>query len=451
MKKIIILLMFYFGTHTSRLAGILLMLCFALVITNSDAQPSNVGKRYPSEKLVLIDRVTGFPITALTSSTAKDFNLYQTHPQWTSDGKYIIFRSNRTGNGPLRHGLSQIFAVNEISGEIIQLTDGPGTITGTGAIFIARKSMHLYFFRGNPGEPRKFIELNLDSLFKDSEAGTMKAASTYERVIVTIPDIMLAVGGFTIDSDEKYAYFSALAKDLLQVNGNPTGTRSKINIDNRQQAIGKIDLQSGRISTLINVPFPVDILHMQANPWVTDEIEYADGTENAPQRMWLVKADGSGNRPLYKETEGEWVRHEVWVDPDHMYFEIQKTNVLYLAKGEKIQSLGARPSGIFSINVRTNEVKVLGQVNEEGGYEHCDGTSDGRWAVADTFLGNIYLINCITGEQTLLTTGHKMKPDHTHPTFSPDNKRILIQSGLLSDGKTLNLITITIPPEVQRD
>jgi len=424
-----------------------------LAVPIATAQTSNVGKRYAPEKQVLIDRITGIPITALTASPAKDFTLYQTHPQWTSDGKYIIFRSNRTGNSTLRHGLSQVFAVDEVTGDIIQLTDGPGVITGTGALFVARKSMHFYYFRGNPGEPRKFIELKLDSLLSDSKSGTMKPASSYERVIMTIPDIMTDVGAFTLDATEKCAYLSGLAKDFPQASSAPAGARAKEVAASGQEAIWKIDLQSGQLSRVIDLPAGLSLHHMQANPWVPGEIEYADGRSNAPQRTWLVNADGSRNRPLYKETEGEWVRHEVWVDANHMYFEVQKSNILYAAKGERIESSASRPTGIFSINVRTSEVKVLGQLDREGeeGFEHCHGSSDGKWAVADTYRGDLYLINVRTGEQTLLTTGHKMKPDHTHPTFSPDNKRIVIQSGLLSDGKTLNIMTITIPPWLQKN
>ncbi len=423
------------------------LLLAGLCPLTATAQTSNVGRRYPSEKQVLVDRITGIPITALTAAPVQDLTLYQTHPQWTSDGKYIIFRSNRTGNSKLRFGLSQVFAVDEVAGDIIQLTDGPGTITGTGALFVARKSMHFYYFRGNPGEPHQFIELNLDSLLSDSKAGAMKAAASYERVIMTIPDIMNDVGAFTLDANERFAYISGLAKDFPLENNRPAGARPKAGVDSRQEAIWKIDIQSGRLSRVIDVPLPIRIHHMQANPWVSGEIEYADGSSNAAQRTWLVNADGSGNRPIYKETEGEWVRHEVWVDADHMYFEVQKSDMLYVAEGEKVQSSATRPTGIFSINVRTNEVKVLGQLDREGaeGFEHCAGTSDGKWAVADTYRGELYLINARTGEQTLLSTGHKMKPDHTHPTFSPDNKRIVIQSGLLSDGKTLNIMTITIP------
>lgn len=48
---------------------------------------------------------------------------------------------------------------------------------------------------------------------------------------------------------------------------------------------------------------------------------------------------------------------------------------------------------------------------------------------------------------TALTTGHMMHLDHAHPSFSPDNKRFLIQSGLLSEGQSLDLMVIDIPAE----
>ena len=55
------------------------------------------------------------------------------------------------------------------------------------------------------------------------------------------------------------------------------------------------------------------------------------------------------------------------------------------------------------------------------------------------------MISRKTGERILLTTDHKMKPDHAHPIFSPDSKRVLIQSGLRSDGQHLDLMTIDVP------
>ena len=58
---------------------------------------------------------------------------------------------------------------------------------------------------------------------------------------------------------------------------------------------------------------------------------------------------------------------------------------------------------------------------------------------------NIMLISRTTGEQILLTTGHPMIPDHAHPIFSRDSKRVLIQSGILTAGKALNLMVVHVP------
>jgi oligogalacturonide lyase len=79
-----------------------------------------------------------------------------------------------------------------------------------------------------------------------------------------------------------------------------------------------------------------------------------------------------------------------------------------------------------------------------GGFWHCNGSPDGRWAVGDTFKGSVYAIDRQTGERILLTTGHRMRPDHTHPIFSRDSKRVLIQSGMLTGGKALNLMTVSV-------
>jgi oligogalacturonide lyase len=38
-----------------------------------------------------------------------------------------------------------------------------------------------------------------------------------------------------------------------------------------------------------------------------------------------------------------------------------------------------------------------------------------------------------------------MRPDHLHPSFSADNARLLVQSGMLTDGKSLALAIIPVP------
>lgn len=401
-----------------------LFVLLLLLGENAISNASDIGKIFPSEKYIYIDKVTGVPITVLTNSKTNDKKLYPTHPQWTYDGKYIIFRSNDRSSD----GNSQAFAVNENTGEIIQLTDGEGV--GTGSLNVARLSNKLYYFR-LIGSEKTLIELNLDLLFNDSYAKAIKDKSVYERKIAILPKDLAESGGFTLDADETKAYVGV---KRLGVENEYKEDTIEYRVKQVPSGLRSINIETGKISTIIDVPFTMG--HVQANPFISGEILYCQETgEDAPQRMWIVNADGTGNRPLYEENPNDWVTHEAWIDKDHVYF---------LIMGH-LNRLRKKPSGLFSINVRTNELQVLGQLNYGSGFWHCGGTTDGKWAVVDNFEGEVYLVNCKTGERTLLTTNHVMKPDHTHPSFSPDNKRVYIQSGHISNGDKLDLMIINVP------
>src|SRR5687767_10155636 len=90
---------------------------------------AQIGKRFPSERKEVIDPITRTKLLFLTSTPAGDSTIYQTHNQGTSDGEWLIFRSNRVRN--------EAMAVNEKTGDIVQVTEGGYT----GMLNIARKSM----------------------------------------------------------------------------------------------------------------------------------------------------------------------------------------------------------------------------------------------------------------------------------------------------------------------
>ncbi|HEX2100586.1 MAG TPA: hypothetical protein VHF69_07990, partial [Candidatus Synoicihabitans sp.] len=132
---------------------------------------SNVGRVFPSERREITDPKTGLPLIVLTSDPSNDAKPYQTHPTWTADGEWIIFRGTRGGSTP------QAFLVNERTGAIIQLTDGPGN--GLGSLNLSRKAMKLYLARGGrawgpnvapetPERPRQLIEIDLGKLIPDA-------------------------------------------------------------------------------------------------------------------------------------------------------------------------------------------------------------------------------------------------------------------------------------------
>jgi len=427
-----------------RQSGVVPLLAVALHLSSPDCvMASDVGKRSPSEMTSYTDSVTGFHVEVLTTNSANDHRVYQTHPQWTADGRYIVFRSDRAANG------TQAFAVHEGTGEIIQLTDDPAM--NSGSLNLARKSMKMYFLRGGgrrSSAPAQIVEVDLARLLADSESGAMRPPESYERVCAALLEGMRDSGGFGLDADEQFAYLGVRGGDVgehlpdgVDVMGVPEGARMGAG----PGGLRSVNLATGEIKVIIDTPFQMG--HVQANPWMPGEIIYCHETGgDAPQRMWTVMADGSGNRPLYVESPDEWVTHETVVTKDEVLF-----NII----GHR-HRLRLKPSGIAVINLRDDEMKLLGQVDtpegqrNRGGFWHCNGSADGRWAVGDTFAGNIHLISRRTGKITLLTTDHKMRPDHAHPAFSPDSKRVLIQSGHLTDGESLDLMVIPIPEQVIR-
>lgn len=425
----------------------LMLACLTLTcLTLAAATPAaaQVGRVFPSETRTIVDRTTGRTITALTSGAYADLKIYQTHPQWAADGTHIIFRSmDRAGaNNP------QIFAVDEISGAIVQLTDGPGT--GTGSPNVARLSNKLYYMRRpveGGGDRYRLIEVDLTPLLADAKAGTLRPGG-YERVVATLPDGHIEAGGFTLDADERTAYTGFDARPAPpRAPGGP--------VQQVPGGIRAIDLATGRVRTVITTPFRMG--HVQANPFVPGEILYCHETGgDAPQRMFIVKADGTGNRPVYPEQPWEWVTHEQFADADHVIFNLM---------GHR-PALRQHHTGIVIVSLRDGSVTNIGQIDggtsartgvpyfnqpdhrpdpdNVGGYWHNAVTYDGRLAAGDDFDGNLHLIDRATGKRTLLSTGHRMRPDHIHPSFSPDNSRILINSGMLADGKRLALMTVPV-------
>lgn len=144
----------------------LLLLCIAVIFPLMSA--AQIGKRFPSERKVINDPKTGVELVFLTSKSGTgDSKIYQTHNQWTSDGRWVIFRSDRVKG--------EAMAVNEETGDIVQVTEGGFT----GMLCVARKSMNLYIMREAKDKKGKrtgmeVVEINLERLFADSEKGKLK-------------------------------------------------------------------------------------------------------------------------------------------------------------------------------------------------------------------------------------------------------------------------------------
>ncbi len=395
---------------------------------------AEVGKVYPSEKTTLVDKVTGRTLTVLTNGSVHDAKMYPTDQQWAFDGTHIIFRSsNRSPDG---HG--QVFAIDEASGAIVQLTDGTGVFLTS--IMVSRLKNQVYYLRkGEDGRLRLSV-IELTPLLHDAMAHTLSPKG-YETVVATLPEGFILAGGFTIDADGTTAYFGF---DQYEAPPRPQGQP----VPQVPGGLLAVDLATGQSRTLLKTDFRVG--HIQANPFKPGEILFCNETGgDAPQRMWLASTDGTF-RPVFPEGPDDWVTHEQFADADHVIFNL-------MGHTEKLRQ---RPSGIMVVSLRDGDVQAQGQVpivddvldNKVLGATHTGPNSfwhngvtyDGRYAAGDDFDGNVWLIDRRTATRTLLTTGHVMKPDHAHPSFSPDGSRILIQSGMLTAGKSLSLMIIPV-------
>lgn len=413
---------------------------------------AQIGTRFPSERKVIKDPKTGVELVFLTSKSGTgDSKIYQTHNQWTSDGKWVVFRSDRVKG--------EAMAVNEETGDIVQVTEGGFT----GMLCVARKSMNLYIMRvakNKKGERTgmEVVEINLERLFADSEAGKLKSKKNYERICGIIPAEMCSEGDMALDGSEKMVYFRL---DKEYARKMPIAEPIADNFGPRHMGagpggIGKMDLMTGKAEPVVAVHFKVG--HIQGNPWHPGEVIFCWETGGkAPQRTWMVNGDGTNLRPIYRETEHDWITHEAVISENELVIAMLGHRPIAGTANPKREGPGQEadwgpsgtkeyPTGIAVVNMRTRELTMEGQVDGDN-FWHVAGSQDGHWVAGDDFARELWLIDRHTKERILLTAGHKTTArDHVHPTFKPDGTEIEIQSAMLSeDGRSMNICIVRLP------
>ncbi len=424
------------------------------------------GKWQAAEKKTIKDDQTGVKLTLLTDTLKNDKFIYQTDPMWTYDQKYLMFRSSSRSEkapeaaeaapqGPngrrMNFAPTHTYFIEVATGKIIQATDGNG-----GQGYLANRSNKLFFSRTErgtePGQPGKWsmYVMDLDKFFADAAKGKATKQDDYMTCLGTFPTSkeMGNPGSFCISSEDDYAYITVsregTQEEMDRMNANAFVPRDDQPVKTRQHLSGirKMNLKTGETSFVVNCEFSVG--HIQCSRFRNDEIVFCCETGgDANQRMWYVKADGSDFKPLYKETALDWVTHETFGTEDYVYF-----NVL----GWQPQ-LRKQANGIFRINLRTDDVDCLGNVEMEKdrssaltgrGFWHCNSTRDNRLACGDTFGGSIWVIDVATGHKYQISSGNRMAPDHAQPFFSPDGTKLCYQTGKYSNAKRLNLVIVDL-------
>lgn len=328
------------------------------------------------------DERTGAWVRDLTPAASRAQGTYQTHPMWTQGMEYLLFSAEKAGK-MTPHVLQMK------TGEIRELVEG-----GVGSCVLEPKRGRVYYEK-----KRTIYAIDIEPAFR-REGGPHAGGPP---TVATLPAEAIRVeGGLSLDAKADLLYagvvleektkWAILALDVASLNGT----------DGHWQTVTQLDFRVG---------------HVQANPLVPRIIMFCHETGgDAPQRTWVVNADGTDLGPFYKETYNEWVTHEVWWGGDRAVFTIWPYDEEHKRK----------PHGVVSVNLATGKPTVHAQFPAW----HTHGSPDGKWLVADDFERNIWLIKTETGERRLLTQGHLGKgfDTHPHPSFTPDSKAVIFTS-----------------------
>lgn len=259
-----------------------LFLSAALCALLGGTASAQFGNCTPSEKTTYVDAQTGRTITVLTDTLQNDRFLYQTDPMWTSDGKYLIFRSSTragdpeqqttTSDGKTRRWTpTQMFFIEVATGRIIQATEG----TDLGGVYLARKSNRMFISRSRDGQWTLSV-MDLDRFFADVNRGKVGRPTDYERTIGTFPKEMGRPGGFAVDCNDDFAYITVerdgTPEELERMKQNafrPEGNQP-IKIQPTLCGIRKMNLETGRVEKVIDTEFKVG--HIQASRFTPGEI-----------------------------------------------------------------------------------------------------------------------------------------------------------------------------------
>ncbi len=342
------------------------------------------GRDHGVERQIYTDPATGVAIVEMTDPGRPADNLYFHFSNFTADNRHLLLTASAGG---ARH----LFRAEVATGRLVQLTDDPA-ISPASACPDPVEARRVYLLRGP-----EVLALDLET-FATRKVGKIPPPHT---------------GGF----------------QQLSLSGDGRWLATGKQRDAANWEIGLLDSTTGAYRPVLTQGFRIG--HVQHSP--TDPVIFYvwETGGYAPQRTWLVNADGSGNRPFYARTDPaqwftplkEWVTHEAWV------------------AGTGEMTMVNDKLGIMLLN-QAGEARLV----REGRYWHAAASPDGRQIVADDFEGRLWLIETATGNVRLLATGLRDTVRvHPHPSF--DRRGHFVQFHTGRRHETVALIDLrTLPP-----
>lgn len=353
------------------------------------------GHRFPSELARETCRATGALLLRLTSHPSINHATYFLQSSLTPDGSTLLFNSYRSG-------APQLYSVEDFpGGEIRQWTDAA--------------SIH-------PFSPAIHPEGTSVFFVRSGSIWEIDRASLRERLVVDFGDAQLG----EVSLAENGSWITAAIRKA-----------------------GQPGLVAGRAdgASWTFIPFPRTVIHPQFHPLEPEWIEFAG--DPAP-RMHRVRRDGTGLECLYQHSNDEFVVHETFLGStgDLVYtvwpfalwrmnwYSRQRTRICDFnawhitpnRAGDAVLCDTNHPDrGIFLIDAAAGAPRLvcLSDASNQGSQWKTS-----RYATPEDFAAARSLVapGAVSWMETATDTVYGPQWTHPHPSFSPDQRRVIFTS-----------------------
>jgi len=339
-------------------------------------------KVLPPEHAHVVDPVTGARLTFITTSPAKDTNLYFHERSWLADGSMVVFISQREDGG--------LMGYLTATGELVRIATPTGGV-GQATASLNRRSV--FATRGKDVLELTFhIELSSDPKVSPSKV------TAAERHICTPPFPSLN-SSLNESCDGQW----------LSLGFGPYATGDA--------GIMIIRVSDGQTREVCRAGDPPGYgSHVQWSRTNPNLLSFA----GIKSRLWVVDIRDGVPRNVYRERPGEYATHESWWVDDQLLF---------------CGGIHPRPTEDGHVKVldpHTGVVRIIGEGAWWPGatpaelakrnWWHAAGSADGRWVVADNWHGDIMLFEAKTTRPRLLTGNHRTYGKGEHPHVGWDRK-----------------------------
>jgi len=358
------------------------------------------GQVYPDQRRKYRDAKSGKVVWQMTDTPGRvTRGQYATQNMATPDGEWLVYGSDR-GNVKVQLNL---FKMNLKTGESIQLTESNRDLKPQWA-HISPDGKEVYYIE----DTNHFEAVDLETL-EERSLGRVENCTRPHQLTVS-PDNRYIADALFLEKRKEGAFLTEPFGFLIR------------------SAIVVIDTKTGKQHRLLDGNTPRT--HVQYCPADANLLCYCYG---GPwwyvQRLWLINADGTNNRPIFMQTHFEGAGHEQWG-----------------ASGERIYVVcngGRQPQGMWSVDVNSGEEKCVlagmctGHIATNpqedrfvGSEIYCD-PSKGLWMAKKGSYKPELL--CRAGKG-----GHQIPSGHggsAHPRFLPDGKTVAFSSALTGSGE----------------